>query len=135
VGLFGQGVEHPQLIGVRQRIGVVARLLGEVRQLDQRAAQAAAAAFALLRDPGVKFTTELGVAFFTEHAVGFAEVMLDAFSQRECHDAHHEFCPELLLQLEQSLAQGIARVFEVAVGPQQHGQARARRRPFECQPR
>ena len=130
---FGQRLQGQQLLRVRQRIGPVARVLGHLRQLDQRGVDAVAAAAALLLQPGGELAAGHRRSL-AEHAVGVFEVVRDALGQGQRGAADHGLEAERLAQRKEALAQRVARGVGIAVGPQQRGQTRARRRAFQGQP-
>jgi hypothetical protein len=133
VGVFRQRLERQQFACVGERVGVVAGLLGHVAQLDQRRAHAAVAPLALLREPRSELATDL-VRHTGQHVVGVEQVVAHAVGQRERAAADDQRFAELAAQLEQSLAQRVARGFGFAVGPQQLRQAGSGRRSFEGEP-
>ena len=132
VRVFREWLECEQFARVRECVGVVTRLLGHVTEFDQRLAHAALAVLALLRQPG----TELGALgrHVAQHRIGIGQVVLQALGQCQRGAAAHEGTAVQLAQLEQTLAQGVARRLGLTLGPQQLRQAQTLRRPFERQP-
>ena len=130
---FGQRLQRQQLLRMRQRVAPVAHVFGHLHQLDQRQVHAVTAALALLFEPGGELTTSGGRGV-AEHAVGVVQIVRQALGQGQRGAADGGFEAERLAQLEQPLAQRVARRVGIAVRPQQRGQTGPRRRPFQRQP-
>ena len=126
-------LQRQQLLRVHQRIARVARALGHVRQLDQRAAPAALPPFALLRQPGAEFGAVV-VRCLSQHGVGVVQVVRDAGGERQRGLADDQLRAHRLAQLMQPLSQRVACGLGGAVRPQQGRQLVARRRPLQAQP-
>ena len=118
---------------MRKRVVPIAGVFGHLHEPDQRHVHAVTATLSLLCQPGGEFAAGDGSSV-TEHAVGVFQIVRQILGQCQRDAAHDGFEVQCLAQLKQPLAQCIARGIGVAVGPQQCGQARARRRPFERQP-
>jgi hypothetical protein len=135
VRVFGQRFEGQQFVRVGQRVVPVFRAFGHVGQLDERTPHAVAPARALGAEPLRELARrKVFTGGFAEQGVGILEVMRDAPGQGQRRAALDQVRAQGLAQLEQALAQRVARRIGVLVGPQQLRQARARRRSLEREP-
>ena len=130
---FRRRLKRQQLARMRQRIAPVAGVFGHLRQLAQRQVNAVTAALALLFKPDGELAAGGGRGV-AEHVVGVVQIVRQAGGQGQRGAAADSIEAERLAQLEQPLAQRIARRVGIAVGPQQRGQAGPRGRPFQRQP-
>ena len=76
----------------------------------------------------------VGQGQVAEQGRGVGQVMLHTANESQHGAAVHQLNADLLAQPEQPLAQGVARGFGAAVGPEQRGQAFARGRALQREP-
>ena len=135
VGLFRFAVEGEQLVGLLQRLVELAALGRRPHRHQQRLAPRAALRLALGRDPFGELAAVVVGEPFEPLRAGGGGLDLDLAGEREHRAlARHHRGPGDLVQLGQALAQVAAGAGLGHAGPEQAGQARARRRAVGAEP-
>ncbi len=116
-----RGSELPGRLGTRRRRG---------QRLDARIAKR----LAPRRQPGADFRIEVGLDPGQQHGRIVRVIRHGERLQRRDIATADRLEAEAAFQAHQALAQGGARPFAVGLGPEQGGQAGARRRALERQP-
>jgi hypothetical protein len=129
---FAQAIEPQQGLCHRQRGRQLTGAFQGAHLALQVAAHAVDAALALAAQPGVE-RRRIGKLQLAEHTFGIGQVMFHTVGQTQGRGAGHQLAA-LPFQMEEPLAQRVARCHRVALRPQQLGQLRARGRSFERQP-
>ena len=133
VRVLAQRVECDQRAGHRHTGAEIAAGVQRIDALHQVCARQFAPLAALGLQPGAQFGAGCQLQA-TQQSARTSEVVSQACGQRQLQLARHQVEPDLAAQAEQALAQRGARAIGRAVGPQQPGQAVARRGPIQGQP-